>query len=196
MPEMRALFVVATVAAVSTMACRAPRRSPSRDSAIIVPSALTAEPIRALPPVHITFTAKDPRSLCRVDDCSGAPPISIRALQGTQPLVLSPGPNAVRCAPCAGTASTPPPCSPMGIGVERMELDWDGTHYELSSCGGGLPCAARRVAEPGRYVAELCAIRSSRTIDSIGAPACVDTGQRVCAHVEFELPGPPVQGEL
>lgn len=194
MAQMRAIFVLVTAATVSAAGCRGPRRAPFGGSGT-VPSALPQEPVRALSPVHITFTAKDPRSLCRVDDCSGAPPISIRTLRGAQPLVLSPGRDATLCAACTAAASRPP-CSPMGIGVEHVELDWDGTHYELSSCKAGTPCAARRVSEPGRYVAELCALKSTRTIDSIGAPTCVDTGQRVCARVEFELPGPPVHAEL
>lgn len=194
MAEMRALFVLATAAAVTTTACRTPRRSPVPGKAPVA-SMGSADPVRELAPVRITFTAKDPHSLCRVEDCSGAPPITIRSLHGEQPLVLSPGRNATLCASCAAPA-TGPHCSPMGVGVERVEIDWDGTHYGLSSCGAGTPCAARRIAEPGRYVAELCALKSTRTIDSIGAPTCVDTGQRVCLRVEFDLPGPPVQADL
>lgn len=84
----------------------------------------------------------------------------------------------------------------MGVGVEREELAWDGSFYELSTCGSGAPCAERRLARPGRYAAELCAVRNTRTNDSIGAPVCVDTGARVCGRVEFDFPGPDASGEL
>jgi len=76
----------------------------------------------------------------------------------------------------------------MGVGVEKVDFAWDGTYYELDQCPGGKACAARRTAGPGRYEAELCAVRSTRTIDSIGAPVCVDTGQHACARVLFDFP--------
>jgi hypothetical protein len=84
----------------------------------------------------------------------------------------------------------------MGVGLERVALAWDGTHYELSTCGAGVPCAARRTAGSGRYVAELCGTQNTRTIDSIGAPVCVDTGRATCASRELSYPGPDVDAEL
>lgn len=197
MAPMRVLFsagVAAGLAAASVTGCRTRHEAPRAEQGQPVGAAREA-PIAAFPPVRITFTAKDPRALCRVDDCSGTPLVSIRKVGAGKPLVLAPGRGATLCASCRAPASLPP-CSPMGVGVERVELDWDGTHYDLSTCGPGTPCAARQPAEPGRYVAELCATESTRTIDSIGAPACVDTGHRVCKELEFDLPGPPVNADL
>jgi hypothetical protein len=78
----------------------------------------------------------------------------------------------------------------MGVPVADTEFEWDGRYYEASTCGTGRPCAAERHAENGRYVAEMCVLRGARTIDSIGAPQCIENGERKCVSIEFEFPSP------
>ncbi len=77
----------------------------------------------------------------------------------------------------------------MGVPVTREEFAWNGTYFEPGLCNGTTPCVTERVVAPGRYVAELCAPHGARTNDSIGAPVCVESGERSCAKREFDFPG-------
>ncbi len=76
----------------------------------------------------------------------------------------------------------------MGLPMMDTEFVWDGTYYEASTCGAGVPCVTERHASDGPYVAEWCGLRGSRTIDSIGAPQCIEGGGRRCVSVPFDFP--------
>jgi len=76
----------------------------------------------------------------------------------------------------------------MGVAMTDTEYVWDGRYFEASTCGAGRACAAERFAGSGKYVAEMCALRGSRTIDTIGAPQCIENGERKCVSLEFDFP--------
>lgn len=178
------------------MSCRSPDPSPA---AVASGSAATPGPTAsAVPPraaehgaatVHIAFTAKDPHAYCRKDDCSGTSLVTLRRRDATAKLLLSPGPCPVRCEDCRAVPCPSTPCPGVGVAVTHAELDWDGSYYETGVCGQGVSCVTRKIAAPGRYVADVCATRGERTNDSIGFPVCIESGERACASVELSYPG-------
>jgi hypothetical protein len=136
----------------------------------------------------LKLQVNDPSAYCKSDDCSGTPPVSIRRVDSTEPLALTPGRCATSCVDCRELVCPSRPCSAMGLPMTDTEFVWDGTYYEASTCGAGVPCVAERRANDGHYVAEWCGLRGTRTIDSIGAPQCIEGGDRRCVSVAFDFP--------
>jgi hypothetical protein len=196
-------LLVALPAAASLLGGAGCQRGPRADGAARRDTG-TAQPTASAPAaeaaegaVHVVFTARDPHAYCREDDCSGNSPVSIRAASGRAPLLLSPGRCAIACADCHPVPCPSPACTPSALPLAAAELTWDGTYYDPGFCNGSIPCVTRRTAPPGKYLAELCAHRGSRTNDSIGAPICIASGGESCVAVEFDYPARgPVSGSF
>jgi hypothetical protein len=88
---------------------------------------------------------------------------------------------------CAACTQVP---VPIGFACTQLTakgatLTWDGTTYPRSSCvsadGSKLACATPTCAQPGAYVATMCAASGT----SCGGSG---TGGTVCTKVLFEYP--------
>lgn len=112
--------------------------------------------------------------------------VSVKAMNGKS-MSLSGGcvTTCDVCRPIACAASLA--CvAPQHMTPEGQSITWDGTYYEPSTCGAGLSCQDKQCAPPGRYIATMCANRS--TSDAGMAGFCQAAPTPTCVDVEFDYP--------
>jgi hypothetical protein len=119
--------------------------------------------------------------------------ISLATVAG-QSLQFNAGFCPVMCSSqCSGVACPAIAC-PIGGGqaVTQVQMNWDGSYYESSTCGQGTSCYNRRFVLPGRYVAHMCATPGTLAQGDVGPATCTPTAPQECVDVTFDLPGPPL----
>jgi hypothetical protein len=64
---------------------------------------------------------------------------------------------------------------------------WDGTYFEPGQCGNGqIACHNKQCAPPGKYVATMCASRSTSDAGTVGF--CMASATPTCVDVPFDYP--------
>lgn len=133
------------------------------------------------------------QSFCDViEGCAGPPQVFIGTAPGNW-LTPNGGPF---CAVECSNQCAPTPCPAIGacvavafgVPVTNVEMTWDGSYVNWSTCGSGTACFNRRFVPPGRYVARLCATPGTL----IDASTCTQTAPEECVEATFDLPGPPL----
>jgi hypothetical protein len=117
-----------------------------------------------------------------------------------QPFQISTG----FCPTFCSAQCTPQPCPgiacPIGGGVAlttSVEMTWDGSYYDSSTCGSGTTCYIPRFVAPGHYTAQMCATPGTLSDgDAAPPPTCTASGPQECVAVQFEIPGPTVEASL
>jgi len=131
-----------------------------------------------------------------ITNCSGPTHFYIGKESGSW-LPFNPGPcSGVPCNTCL-----PPGCAAgacydgtVSLPAPSLEMTWDGSTVDWSTCGGGNRCYVPRFVAPGRYVARLCATPGTTSADGI---TCTQDGPEECVETTFDLPGPtPIEVPL
>jgi len=169
------------------------------------PLSLPELPERSLGTVVLRLTVDPATPFCdQVSGCSSGPGhFGIATASGTK-LALDP-PSWCELLECTDQCPAPrcrtSACS-IGWGnvFSGAERAWDGSYYELGTCGAGVTCGSRRYAPAGHYVASMCAgqgilVPPDGTLGADG-PQCSAQDPPDCVMVPFDFPGPPVLGHL
>jgi hypothetical protein len=127
------------------------------------------------------------KSYCQSGGCGPISSIAIKDLSGTF-IVRSPGDCYTDCdgcqmLPCPGAA-----CQLQGYAVTGETVTWDGTRWLDGTCNGTTQCLARSYAEPGQYVAVMCATPGTLMPDANQVDQCTASGPEECVEVPFEFP--------
>jgi hypothetical protein len=106
-----------------------------------------------------------------------------------EPLPVAPNNKMIDCTTCQ--PATCDECVPQHLNPSGENFTWRGTLWETSTCGSGVSCKAPRCAAPGKYVARMCAYRST----SDAGPTCVPASSIPdCVDVDFDFPNRGVVG--
>jgi hypothetical protein len=113
--------------------------------------------------------------------------------EGGQPMPLS-GMCTTTCSMCQMMACDMACMAPQVLTPAGREMSWDGSLYPRNKCvsastswGGGqtIDCVDKVCAGPGKYVAKMCAYRSTDPTAAI----CQGTTTPTCVEVPFSYPG-------
>jgi hypothetical protein len=117
--------------------------------------------------------------------------IGIRTSAGTDLTV-----SVSTCMPSCGQSGD---CGPMlcpasgfstiGSGGTLSGLTWDGSVYTVSTCAATNACIEQTFAEPGRYVAHVCATPGTMVPNGDARPyICRSAGPSDCVDQPFDFP--------
>ena len=155
--------------------------------------------------VTIRLLLPSAQTFCdQTDGCVGRQHIFIGRDPATLPAGSTAAPYAsYTCAPrcsdncvqeyCPVPTIIPCPIRPLGVGeaVTNVEITWDGSYSESSTCGANVACYNPRFMPPGRYYARMCVTPGTLSQTDGDAPqTCMQTGAEECVDVPFDLPGP------
>jgi hypothetical protein len=111
--------------------------------------------------------------------------VSVKSMSG-KVMSLSGG-CLTSCDVCMPIACGAAACiAPQHITPEGKTVTWDGTYQEPGKCGAGITCQNKQCAAPGRYVATMCANRS--TSDAGAGGFCMADQTPTCVDVPFDYP--------
>jgi len=113
--------------------------------------------------------------------------VTVTAMGGT-PVTFSQG-CTPWCGDCQPVACPPGLCFlPQPMNAQGETFTWDGTNWAQGTCGAQTVCRAHQCAVPGKYVARMCAARS--TPDAGTFSACSQLATPICVDVPFDYPSP------
>lgn len=126
-------------------------------------------------------------SFCQSGGCGPMSSIAIKDASGTF-ITRSPGDCYTDCdgcqmLPCPGAA-----CQLQGYAVTGETVTWDGTRWLDGACNGTTQCLAHGYAEPGQYIAVMCATPGTLVPDANQVDQCTASGPEECVEVPFEFP--------
>lgn len=109
--------------------------------------------------------------------------LSVLPVGGGSPLAIS-GACTTTCAQCQPIACAP--CAPaQHLKPEGEAYSWAGSVWERSTCGAQMnACVNQLCVPPGKYVARMCASRST----SDAGAYCMSSATPTCVEVPFEYP--------
>jgi hypothetical protein len=111
--------------------------------------------------------------------------VSVKTMDG-KTMSLSGG-CLTSCDVCLPIACGAGACiAPQHMKPEGQTLTWDGTYQVQSTCGAGLTCQNKQCAAPGKYIATMCANRSTSDAGINGF--CMADQTPTCVEVPFEYP--------
>jgi hypothetical protein len=150
--------------------------------------------------VTLRLLLQPPETFCdQVQPCGSSAHVAIRDDDGHW-LRTEKGWCATPCSKeCPHPACSTIACAGPGTGVEIHEIEqtWDGGYLESSYCGDTIACYMPRFAQPGHFVARLCATPGALGTSSAGPPTCSVVAPSKCVEVPFDLPGPsPIEAIL
>lgn len=111
--------------------------------------------------------------------------VSILPEGGGTPLAIAQN-CTTSCSQCQPIVCGAGACiAPRHIKPEGETLTWDGTLWEQSKCGAQMVSCVNQVCAPhGKYIARMCASRSTSDAGSY----CMSASTQTCVDVPFEYP--------
>lgn len=123
----------------------------------------------------------DPGFYCTPDNCQEEPWIRVKDELGRR-LVIDPPCNP-DCSQCQPVSCLPEVCDNRTGFTGPLEREWDGVHYEESTCGNEITCNRSLCTPAGEYQAEFCLERNSTPGDT-----CTPSGEVDCVTQTFSWP--------
>ena len=152
-------------------------------------------PDQTVSPGSVTFSLLLPstREFCDQLPCTfGTTHLSINNALG-QPFQLSPGLCPTFCSAQCREELCPRFCPISGgVAATSVQVTWDGSYYESSTCGSGTSCYDKRFVHAGHYVAFFCATPGTLNGGDTLPTTCAATGPQECAEVQFMIPSSAV----